>query len=115
MRKIVELALFTEQVEAMTDFYHKAIGIEPDYADAHVAVFHIGEMTLLIHEKGEPQLGMPPNQDHFALRTATLDATTQALKAQGIQFVLEPRSYDWGRSAYLRDPDGRVLELHEEE
>lgn len=35
MRKVVELALFTEHVEAMTDFYRKAIGIEPDYADAH--------------------------------------------------------------------------------
>ena len=26
-------------------------------------------------------------------------------------FLLEARDYPWGRSAYLRDPDGRLVEL----
>ena len=28
--------------------------------------------------------------------------------------LVEPRAYPWGRSAYLRDPDGRLVELAEE-
>ena len=26
-------------------------------------------------------------------------------------FLVGPRDYRWGRSAYLRDPDGRLVEL----
>jgi catechol 2,3-dioxygenase-like lactoylglutathione lyase family enzyme len=34
-----------------------------------------------------------------------------ALLADGCALLLEPRDYSWGRSAYLRDPDGRLVEL----
>jgi catechol 2,3-dioxygenase-like lactoylglutathione lyase family enzyme len=29
----------------------------------------------------------------------------------GLVLRVEPRDYPWGRSAYLRDPDGRLVEL----
>ena len=28
--------------------------------------------------------------------------------------VIGPKVYDWGRSAYVRDPDGRIVELMQE-
>jgi catechol 2,3-dioxygenase-like lactoylglutathione lyase family enzyme len=34
-----------------------------------------------------------------------------AVRAEGVEFLVEPRDYPWGRSAYLRDPDGRLVEL----
>ena len=53
----------------------------------------------------------PPNEDHFALAVDDLNAACAELVAHGLAFVLEPRDYPWGRSAYLRDPDGRLVEL----
>ncbi len=39
-----------------------------------------------------------------------VDAAGRALRALGYAFAVEPRDYPWGRSAYLRDPDGRLVE-----
>ena len=44
------------------------------------------------------------NVDHFALRVADVDAEAARLGT-------EANDYDWGRSAYLTDPDGRLVEL----
>ena len=54
--------------------------------------------------RGEPQEGMPPNEDHFALRVGDVDVEARRLGT-------EARDYDWGRSAYIVDPDGRIVEL----
>ncbi len=42
-----------------------------------------------------------------------VDAVVEHLQAQGIRMVLGPQDFpDWGmRSAYLRDPDGNLIEL----
>jgi catechol 2,3-dioxygenase-like lactoylglutathione lyase family enzyme len=56
--------------------------------------------------------GEPPNEDHFAFKAVNVDEAWAELKRQGIEMLLEPRDYDWGRSAYLRDPDGRLVEIH---
>ena len=45
---------------------------------------------------------------------ADLDVTCNDLRAQGISCLVEPSDYPWGRSAYFRDPDGRLVELAEE-
>jgi catechol 2,3-dioxygenase-like lactoylglutathione lyase family enzyme len=37
-------------------------------------------------------------------------ACAEAMGA-GLELLIEPREYAWGRSAYLRDPDGRLVEL----
>ncbi len=34
-----------------------------------------------------------------------------ALFTDGVETTIAPRDYPWGRSAYLRDPDGRLVEL----
>ena len=47
---------------------------------------------------------MPPNVDHVAFRVSDLESDAARLGA-------EADDYPWGRSAYLRDPDGRLVEL----
>jgi hypothetical protein len=47
------------------------------------------------------------------IAASDLDGTCTALAANGCAFPVEPREYPWGRSAYLRDPDGRLVELAE--
>ncbi len=43
-----------------------------------------------------------------------VDASVERLQAQGVQFLTDPRDFPgWGiRSAYLRDPDGNLIELY---
>ena len=99
-----EIALFTDDVEALVGFYRRVLGREPTASWPSGATFDIDGVTLLVHVRGEAPEGMPPNKDHFAIRVSDVDAEAARLGT-------EAKDYDWGRSAYLTDPDGRLVEL----
>ena len=111
MNEIVEVALFTTDVQAVARFYGALVGAEPVEEWSGGATYDAGSVTLLIHERADAPAAGPANEDHFALAVPDLDAACEELRGQGITFLAEPRDYQWGRSAYLRDPDGRVVEL----
>ena len=115
MNTLVEIALFTEEFDRAVEFYQNLLGEEPEVRGANIAIFNLSGVHLLIHEKGEATAGMPPNADHFAFGVRDLDAAAGEVTRRGLQLALEPKQYDWGRSAYLRDPDGRLVELSEKE
>jgi catechol 2,3-dioxygenase-like lactoylglutathione lyase family enzyme len=113
MRKLAEVALFTDQVSEMAVFYEKMLGAPSVYQADDIAVFKLpGDITLLIHKKYPPVEGQPPNTDHIAFAADDVHAASAELVHQGMTLFLEPRKYDWGTSAYLHDPDGRIVEVH---
>jgi catechol 2,3-dioxygenase-like lactoylglutathione lyase family enzyme len=101
---LAEIALFTAHVDATVEFYVRVLGREPTSIWPGGATFDLDGITLLIHVQGEQEEGMPPNVDHFAIRVDDVDANATRLGT-------EAADYPWGRSAYLRDPDGRLVEL----
>jgi catechol 2,3-dioxygenase-like lactoylglutathione lyase family enzyme len=108
--RLTELALFTSDVAGVTAFYERVLGLgSTDRSEQH-AVFRIGEVVLRIHVAVEPGPGDPPADDHVAFTVDGLDARAGELIASGLS-VDGPRDLPWGRSAYLRDPDGRLVEL----
>lgn len=113
MSGIGEIALFTHDVDGVAAFYRSLAGGAPVAEWPGGALFALGDAKLLVHEQGAAMADGPPNEDHFAVTVDGLDATCQMLTESGIAFLVEPRDYPWGRSAYLRDPDGRLVELTE--
>lgn len=111
MSHIAEVALFTDQREATVAFYRALLGSEPVAEWPGGAIFAAGEAKLLVHERSQALGGGPPNDDHFAVGVHDVDAACAGLQRGGISLLVEPRDYPWGRSAYLRDPDGRLVEL----
>lgn len=111
MRDLVEVALFTDDVEAAKRFYGGLLGSEPEVEWPGGAIFTAGTAKLLVHERVGAVEDGPPNEDHFALAATDLDDACDELRAQGFEFLVEASDYPWGRSAYLRDPDGRLVEL----
>lgn len=111
MSDVVEIALFTDHLEAAKTFYGKVFGASPETEWPGGAIFTAGGAKLLVHERAATMDDGPPNDDHFALGVSDVDAACEELRAQGFSFLVEPRDYPWGRSAYLRDPDGRLVEL----
>jgi catechol 2,3-dioxygenase-like lactoylglutathione lyase family enzyme len=110
-RPLVELALFTDDAERMRGFYARLLASAPEAEWPGGAIFAAGEAKVLVHEKAAGMDGGPPNEDHVALGVEDLDAACAALRDEGVDLLVEPRDYPWGRSAYLRDPDGRLVEL----
>ena len=75
------------------------------------ASFEVGGTILFIHVSGDTNHGVP-NADHVAF-ALDQDAAAARAREAGAE-VIGPRYFYWGRSAYLRDPEGRLLELQAE-
>jgi catechol-2,3-dioxygenase len=101
---LTEIALFTDDVDGLVTFYRCVLDREPTASWPGGATFDLDGVMLLIHVRGESHEGMPANTDHFAIRVDDVDGEAARLGT-------EAKDYDWGRSAYLTDPDGRLVEL----
>jgi catechol 2,3-dioxygenase-like lactoylglutathione lyase family enzyme len=109
MKKIAEIAIVARDVEAAARFYGTLLGVP---APQGHPTFDVGGVVLRILGPDSAQSGAP-GDDHIALAVENVDTTVADLESQGVRVEYPPRDYYWGRSAYLRDPDGRLLELHE--
>ena len=119
MRPLVELALFTHDVPSLVAFYEDLLGGAPEFQSEQMALFQLGGLHILIHHKSpaspdyEVNAEGPPNQDHFAIAVTALDTVWSDSDFSDVSGAIAPTSYPWGRSAYTRDPDGRLIEIQE--
>lgn len=109
--RLDELTRFTDDVGATVAFYETLLGAEPVSRWDGGAVFDLGSATLLVHEAVDH--GAAPGEDHAAFAVEDVDAVCDTLVDRGLAIEWPPADYDWGRSAYLRDPNGDLLELIE--
>jgi len=109
--KLVELAYFTENVQALENFYRNLLGAEPVAKSDDMAIFMNGDVKIFIHRKYQPSEGKLPPENHTAFAVDDVDATCNVLMGQGLTLEVAPQDYYWGRSAYLRDPDGHMVEI----
>ncbi len=108
-------------------FYRDIIGMTPKWGDENsgYADFESEDgqvaLALFLRQAMSDVLGTgslpvnPPEQDRFMLifGVADVNAEVQRIRQQGVEFVLGPKDFPgWGyRGAYLRDPDGHLVEL----
>ena len=111
MNDVSEIALFSDDAARAAGFYRLFLGSDPVAEWPGGAVFAAGGVKILVHDRAAGVDGGPPNEDHFAVAVADLDRACACLRMRGIDLLMEPREYPWGRSAYARDPDGRLVEL----
>jgi len=109
--KLHELAYFTDNVQGMADFYHGLLGSEPVAQSEDMAIFMSGGVKIFIHRNYQPAEGELPAKNHIAFAVDEVDAACASLTGQGLTLEVPPKDYYWGRSAYLNDPDGHMLEI----
>jgi catechol 2,3-dioxygenase-like lactoylglutathione lyase family enzyme len=109
--KLVEIAYFTEDVPGMSDFYRRLLGREPVASSDSMAIFITAETKVFIHHKYAPGPGEHLPEDHHAFAVENVDQVCEELIARGLRLDIPPRDFYWGRSAYLRDPDGHQIEI----
>jgi catechol 2,3-dioxygenase-like lactoylglutathione lyase family enzyme len=111
MAQLCEVAIFTDRVDETLEFYRLLLATDPLWRSADGGQFSSGQVKVLVHRSMPRAPGMPPNETHVAVGVADVDAAAAALLRAGLAIVAGPADYDWGRSAYLRDPDGRLVEV----
>lgn len=95
----------------MTDFYPRFLGLEPVARSENMAIFFIGETKISIHYRYAPKDGELISEDHHAFMVEDVDQVCTQLMGQGLVLEIPPQDFYWGRSAYLRDPDGHQIEI----
>jgi catechol 2,3-dioxygenase-like lactoylglutathione lyase family enzyme len=99
-------------VEAALDFYTGVLGLEqrpdrPDFPMGGAWLDAGGQQVHLIEGTAPPGLGQ-----HFALLVEDLDDAVAELRREGIE-VSDPRPVGRSRQAFVTDPSGNAVELHE--
>ena len=112
MARIAGVAFFANGVQRLTDFYSELLDRAADSRSDSHASFDLGGTTLFIHLAGAGGQEGVPDADHIAFALDD-DAAAERARASGVE-VTGPADFYWGRSAYLRDPDGRAVELQTE-
>jgi catechol 2,3-dioxygenase-like lactoylglutathione lyase family enzyme len=108
--KLEEIAIFTDQVKETAEFY-MALGGKVVYQNEGMAIIGFENVKMLIHARYQPGENDLPCENHIAFGTPNVNKEVNRLSGLGLTVDYEPADYDWGRSAYLRDPDGKLVEL----
>jgi catechol 2,3-dioxygenase-like lactoylglutathione lyase family enzyme len=131
--RLLETALYVDDVERACDFYRRVLGLGPVLRTAvetsikersFVPLDMPGGQVLLLFKKGTaaktatlPGGTIPPHDGEgrlhlaFAVPATALDAWRERLAAHGVAIEGEMTWPRGGTSLYFRDPDGHLVEL----
>lgn len=109
--KLAEIAFFTDSVLEMTDFYRRLLGMDPVASSETMAIFFTNETKIFIHYNYAPRNGELPPENHHAFTVEDVDRVCEQLRQRGLMLEIPAQDFYWGRSAYLRDPDGHQIEI----
>ncbi len=116
------VVLIVGELDRSLDFYVGTLGLKLQHRSGPYAQLATGRTRLGLYERdamaktlGEYKLAAPdPAAPGFELgfKVADVDGVYADLLAAGVQPAAPPTDRPWGqRTAYLRDPDGHLIEL----
>jgi glyoxylase I family protein len=106
------VSINVDDVDEALRFYVDVLGLSPreDRPDLGIGGAWLDAGGQQVHLIGAPT---PPNVgQHFALQVADIDASIAELRGRGI-VVTDPIVIGTGRQAFLEDPAGNAVELHQ--
>jgi lactoylglutathione lyase len=126
--KLLNMRLLVSDFDSCFRFYRDVMGFTATwgaegegYADFDAGGNQVG-LSLFDRQTMSESVGtlsLPANaeaQDRMALifQVEDVDGTIEQLRARGAKIVVEPVNHpEWGiRTAYLRDPEGNLIEIN---
>ncbi len=109
----------SEQPEALRAWYQNHLGIP---ADKHGAIFtwreedhpeRSGMTVWSVFSRDSSCFGSSPAPFMINYRVEDLDALLEQLRSEGVTIEEKQENYEYGRFAWIIDPDGNRIELWE--
>ena len=136
IRQLAHLCLKTSQLERMTEFYRDALGATVRFRYLNQAgqpigcYFAFGESTFLevfdhadAHRRSNSPQPLQPLEEprdpwlmrynHFCLQVEGLDEYVALIESRGATVTGRKTGNDRSRQAWVKDPDGNLIELQE--
>jgi len=114
--KLSQVRLLVDDVAACFGFYRDVLGLETTFGDAAhgYASFRAGDGTIAIFDRREQnetsELRGAGDSALVVLEVENADAEVERLRAHVVADPVDRPEWG-GRVAYLRDPDGNLIEL----
>ena len=113
--------LIVEDLDRSLAFYTEVLGLKPGHRSGDYAQLDTGVTRVALYTRSAMAqvLGMSlqtpsPNAPGFEIgfKVDDVDAVMNELVARGVSPAVPPTDRFWGqRTAYVRDPDGHLIEL----
>lgn len=121
VRGLDYVVLIVADLQRSLDFYHGTMDIplkhraerfaQLDTGATRLGLFTREAMAETLHQELEPPGSRSPGFE-IGFKVDDVDAAYAELRAAGAEPVTPPETRPWGqRTAYVRDPDGHLVEL----
>jgi len=107
MRRLVQIIIFTPDVEALRRFYEGGIGLHPVYAGPNWTSYRTSGVTLALH----PLSGAHQREFELTFDSPDVAAEVERLRGRGVVPVAGIQAQEYGTTVQFRDPDGNLVAL----
>jgi catechol 2,3-dioxygenase-like lactoylglutathione lyase family enzyme len=127
MKQLAHICLYTQQPEAMLDFYRKKLDLPLQFSmqnDSgeefgwYVALGNVTFIEIFDAPKAAkqwggsvPDLSVTGRVRHFCIQVEDLGAEQQRLAKRGVEVARIKTGMDGSRQGWIEDPDGNAIEL----
>ncbi|MBN2582481.1 MAG: VOC family protein [Planctomycetes bacterium] len=121
IKGLAHVCFFVRDLEASTVFYRDLLGLKPafefhrDDGAKFGQYLHVGDrafIELFQRKPGDP-IGEPTSYHHFCLEVEDIESTAAELRRRGVEVGEIKKGSDHSWQAWLTDPDGNRIELHD--
>ncbi len=102
---------YVSDIDRLRQFYEGALGAKPTIQDANWTAFELGGATFALHRQRSTEPPQDVGEFHFEFQVDDIDVALARFQSQGAQVARGVTDETYGRSAVLRDPDGREFRL----
>jgi catechol 2,3-dioxygenase-like lactoylglutathione lyase family enzyme len=120
MQGIAHMCFTVSDLDKSIEFYRDKMGFRQAFDlnlnDGKVrgVYFHVGGRTFLELFEGEPRPdGGNGSFSHFCIEVADIEKMVSALRGRGVEVSDPKMGQDGSYQAWVRDPDGNRIELHQ--
>jgi catechol 2,3-dioxygenase-like lactoylglutathione lyase family enzyme len=125
INNILETALYVDDLQRSLDFYQTTFGFETLLCDERMRALSVAQyQVLLLFKKGAslqetpvPGGVIPPHDSNgtqhlaFSIDESDVESWEQTFESLNITIESRVQAPRGGRSLYIRDPDGHLVEL----